>query len=707
MMRTSTETCDEEWFSSCGNSQSCSNDEITSLNSLSSNDEESYRTNEESTDEQIHQVDKSPLHLCVPHQPSLTKSYSAPTLSCSNLCSKPCQTNEESSIYHTQTCLKSNASVFSQDISANSECGLPPEVMRISASRMVDIDSNNTATNLLVETSSLPPIFPFLDSDDEENDNTPRQSNIFRKHGSDILNSIRSNLNGNKLPVIEERNSRHVFIKSTPTFIASQNSSASNGTISSNPIPLNLSMLTEVGLESRSVDHSLFSVFTFFQIPTRETVFLLLVYSVFGTTCRVFLGRFFGKDCENPDTVNDFISHIYLCVTASGITNQRGGALFLDLPANILGSFIMGILTPLNKDIPAIPWLKASHWRQTNTGIHLALRTAFCGSLTTFASWNTQMVVMMYGYDTKLGPQIAPALFGYIIGLMCAISSYLFGRHAAHWLTSWINPHILSDGHDFRQDPSSFDVENDDMNINRYLGNNFIESSPRNRVRIEGRELENSPMSNITSSPLKEDIGPMYSGNGCLLPNFVELPKLNGDRKFFFKENIILCFNILLFGRLSPWIFFVVLMSLYIIGDVVFKNNFYREMWMISLFSPLGMFIRWHFSSWNGKFFQRSDRWKWVPIGTMVANILGSFISIVITAIMINRNNEKDNIADVHTGIVTGLCGSLSSVSTFVKEIVHFCETYQGSAKGYYYAFGLILFCSLSSLSLYVIVLKG
>jgi len=702
-MQTPTKTCDEECFSSCVHSQSCFDDKVPTLNSLSSNDEESYRTNEESTNEQIHQVDNIPLHLCLPRQPSLTMSYSAPNLSCSNLYSKPCQTNEKSSISHT---LKSNASVLSLDISPNSECGLPPNVKRLSASLKIDIGSNNTATNLLVENSSCSPIFSFIDSDsdEEENDNTPRQSNIFRKPGSGILDSVRNNLNDNRLAIIEERNSRHVFIKSTPTFIASQIGSASNDILSSSPIPLNLSMLTEVGLEGRSVDHSLFSVFTFFQIPTRETVFLLLVYSVFGTTCRVFLGRIFGKDCENPDTINDFISHIYLCVTASGKTNQRGGALFLDLPANILGSFIMGILTPLNKDIPAIPWLKASHWRQTNTGIHLALRTAFCGSLTTFASWNTQMVVMMYGYDTELGPQIAPALFGYIIGLMCAISSYLFGRHVAHWLTSWINPHILSDDHDFRQNPSFFDVENDAININSQ-GKNFFESSPRNRPRIWDRELENSPMSNITSSP--GNMRRMYSANGCLLPNFVELPQLNEDRTFPLKEKIILCFNMLLFGRLSPLFFFIVLMSLYIIGDVVFKNSFYREMWMISLFSPLGMFIRWHFSSWNGKFFQKSDRWKWVPIGTLVANILGSFISIVITAIVTNRNNEKDNIADIHTGIITGLCGSLSSVSTYVKEIVHFCETYQGFAKGYYYAFGTILFCSLSSLGLYVIVLQG
>ena len=52
------------------------------------------------------------------------------------------------------------------------------------------------------------------------------------------------------------------------------------------------------------------------------------------------------------------------------------------------------------------------------------------------ASWNTQMVVMMDGNDTEFGPQVVTALFGYLIGVTCVVSSFTFGRHVFEWLRS-------------------------------------------------------------------------------------------------------------------------------------------------------------------------------------------------------------------------------------------------------------------------------
>ena len=121
----------------------------------------------------------------------------------------------------------------------------------------------------------------------------------------------------------------------------------------------------------------------------------LCIFAVFGSTLRITLGRIFGHDCEFPQAVNDFISHLSTCVTASGTTRQRGGTLFFDLPANVLGSFFLGILTLMNQDVPPIPWLRPGHELQGDAGMHSGIQVAFCRSLTTFASWNTQMIVMV------------------------------------------------------------------------------------------------------------------------------------------------------------------------------------------------------------------------------------------------------------------------------------------------------------------------
>jgi hypothetical protein len=58
------------------------------------------------------------------------------------------------------------------------------------------------------------------------------------------------------------------------------------------------------------------------------------MFAILGAVLRIYMGRFFGLDCESGD--GDFD----ICVTASGKTAQTGGALFTDLPANMLGTYV-------------------------------------------------------------------------------------------------------------------------------------------------------------------------------------------------------------------------------------------------------------------------------------------------------------------------------------------------------------------------------
>lgn len=135
-------------------------------------------------------------------------------------------------------------------------------------------------------------------------------------------------------------------------------------------------------------------------------VVYLSLFTTVGVTMRAFMGRFFGGDCESNamgHTIDDFlwpVSH-KICITANGRTEQYGGALFIDLPANMFGSFIMGYYTGHSVDWPAMPCLSHDHPLQEEKGLHVGLKTALCGSLTTFSSWNSQMVLMMDGTASK------------------------------------------------------------------------------------------------------------------------------------------------------------------------------------------------------------------------------------------------------------------------------------------------------------------
>ena len=126
----------------------------------------------------------------------------------------------------------------------------------------------------------------------------------------------------------------------------------------------------------------------------------LSAFAITGSILRVFCARLFGDDCESR-SVDDFLTPLstHICITASGRTLQTGGALFIDLPANMIGSFVMGIVTPspYRDNKLRIPWFRKENPIQSDDVLHSAFTVGFCGSLTTFASWNSQMVVMMVG----------------------------------------------------------------------------------------------------------------------------------------------------------------------------------------------------------------------------------------------------------------------------------------------------------------------
>ncbi len=61
----------------------------------------------------------------------------------------------------------------------------------------------------------------------------------------------------------------------------------------------------------------------------------------------------------------------------------------------------------------------------------VGLRTGFCGSLTTFASWELALVTLLIGGRGIQGGQWSEFLWGLIIGFQLSLSSYMFGAHLA------------------------------------------------------------------------------------------------------------------------------------------------------------------------------------------------------------------------------------------------------------------------------------
>ncbi|KAL7534370.1 hypothetical protein ACHAWF_004813 [Thalassiosira exigua] len=355
-------------------------------------------------------------------------------------------------------------------------------------------------------------------------------------------------------------------------------------------------------------------------------VLYLSLFTTLGVTLRAFMERFFGGDCESNAAghpVDDWLwplSHT-ICITANGRTAQYGGALFIDLPANMFGSFIMGFWTGHSVELPAMPCCPHDHPVQEQTGLYLGMKTAICGSLTTFSSWNSQMVLMMDGTaNPYLHSQVLAAIFGYILGLQASVVSFRAGRTLAAWIHLRRNPHVFD--------------------------------SALSKREMRTRKYHNH-MPLITAVVSFLPVGALF--------------------------------------------------GLFLAGDFVWNISFYREMWIACLVAPIGTILRWKLSTLNGKFSFRGL--FWFPTGTYLANFIGSILSAGLTALQ--YIDSKENVggtwrSPILAAISLGVAGSLSTVSTFVKECCEIGEKYPPfDKKAFGYSHGTMLSCCFVGLLVY------
>lgn len=370
-----------------------------------------------------------------------------------------------------------------------------------------------------------------------------------------------------------------------------------------------------------------------------EHVAYISCFSLLGTVLRIFMARLFGLDCElkgSPDAIHDFMSPFSdrICITASGKTGATGGALFTDLPANMLGCFIAGLIAPNNTE-RRLPWFRHDHALQQNQVLHAALKVGLCGSLTTFSSWNTQMIVMMDGEATVLGPQVSAALFGYIIGIMCPLASFVFGTHVHGW---WIMMH--------------------------------------QELRGEGQR----------------ECAPWHSR----------------ARQFCCHgwERIMTAAAL----KVVPFVSAALLLGAFVYAGYVDNIMFYRKLWFSAALAPLGALLRW----WLIRYNDSKGYWsllEFIPWGTVMANLLGCLCSILAEAFYTKYFALSQDEYQVSNSflplallsIETGFCGSLSTVSTFVAELVGMHPV----SKSYLYGIGTILVAMAISSAVYVPIIRS
>ncbi|KAM2604719.1 hypothetical protein TB2_033597 [Malus domestica] len=274
----------------------------------------------------------------------------------------------------------------------------------------------------------------------------------------------------------------------------------------------------------------------------------LAFFGILGVLTRYLLQKLFG-----PGVV--------------GVTSDKT-ILYLDLPSNMVGSFLMGWLGVVFKgDISYV-----------SDYLVIGLTTGYLGSLTTFSGWNQKML------ELSVEGHWVFALLGFLIGLFLAAYSIIFGVETAKG---------------FRQ------------------------------------ILERSSVCGITSSRRRWRVDS-------------------------YKRHLVALVVLLL-----------MLSSLWSIGGVLLREEFNSnsseaQLWLGCIVGPFGVWIRWFLARLNGCGLGKTGLLKWVPFGTLIANVSAACVMAALSTVKKAVNTKTCNI--VATGIQFGFLGCLSTVSTFIAE---------------------------------------
>lgn len=277
----------------------------------------------------------------------------------------------------------------------------------------------------------------------------------------------------------------------------------------------------------------------------------LAVFGILGVLTRYLLQKLFG-----PDVV--------------GATSDRS-YMYLDLPSNMVGSFLMGWLGVVFKaDISKF----SEH-------LAIGLSTGYLGSLTTFSGWNQKML------DLSVQGQWVFAVLGFVVGLCLAGFSIIAGIDTAQLFKSYLES-----------------------------SNKLPQSDPSNP----------KPINILTTYKSKFAIA------------LVQL---------------------------------LMLVLLWTISGVFLKREFHNggalaQLWLGCLVGPFGVWIRWFLARLNGRGLGKSGLFKWIPFGTLLANVSAACIMAALATI--KKAVDTKDCTTVASGIQFGFLGCLSTVSTFMVE---------------------------------------
>ncbi|KAK9672983.1 hypothetical protein RND81_12G138700 [Saponaria officinalis] len=270
---------------------------------------------------------------------------------------------------------------------------------------------------------------------------------------------------------------------------------------------------------------------------------------------------------------------------STAAVTSYNGILYLGLPANMVGSFLMGWLGVVFKgDISRV-----------SDQLVIGLTSGYLGSLTAFSGWILQMV------DLSAHGHWVYAIIGLVIGLFLSSYSFNFGIETA-----------------------------------------------------KGFKYIFKKKSGSTSSASKS------------------------NRNNLKRHLVVIVVLILMWGGL--WTAFGILV----------KKDFNKigsraQLWLACFVGPLGVWVRWWLANLNGHGLGKSGSLRWIPFGTLIANV--SAVCIMAALATLKKAVDTRKCDMIASAIQFGFVGCLSTVPAFIAE---FNAMRQSSKPWRAYAYAII-----------------
>ncbi|KAK9903650.1 hypothetical protein M0R45_001072 [Rubus argutus] len=274
----------------------------------------------------------------------------------------------------------------------------------------------------------------------------------------------------------------------------------------------------------------------------------LAFFGILGVLTRYLLQKLFGPG-------------------VAGVTSDQT-ILYLALPSNMIGSFLMGWCGVVFKeDISYVSDFLA-----------IGLTTGYLGSLTSFSGWNQKMLEFsVEGHWVFAG-------LGFLIGLFLSAYSFIFGVETSKCFRKLL---VRSSGYGIASSRKSW------------------------RVDSHKRHLA-----------------------------------------------VLAVLLLLLAGLWS--------VSGILIRQEINSNSSETQLWLACLVGPLGVWVRWFLARLNGRGLGKTGLLKWVPFGTLIANVSAACIMAALATVKKAVNTKTCDI--VATTIQFGFLGCLSTVPAFIAE---------------------------------------